>query len=204
MSNNMTLKFLLVGDARVGKTSIVHRLCRDSFGPMIEPTVGVDFSVYIVNIDQSVVKLQIWDTAGQERFRSLGRAYYRNSVGVFFVFSLADHSSFENIESWYKDVIPLCHPKVQVALVGNKADMIDERAVTQDEIHNLSSNLKIPYYESSAKTGNGVSEMFVKLTRKIYSLVVTNELVVDQELHVDSWDDEEDSEKAPTKKKGCC
>ena len=196
----MNFKFLLVGDSRVGKTSLVYRLCRDSFGQMLDPTIGVEFSTYNFQIDQTNVKLQIWDTAGQEEYHSLGKAYYRNAVGVFFVFSIENHSTFENIEKWYKEVIPLCHSKVQLALVGNKSDLIDNRQVTNLEAETLANSLKIPYFESSAKTGLGVSEMFLKLTRKIYSLVLTNEIIIDGELFIDIDDEEE---KIKNKKK-CC
>ena len=197
---NLTFKFLLVGDMSVGKTCIVNRLVKSSFDLLIEPTVCVDFLTHVITIDDTPIKLQIWDTAGQERYRSLGRAYYRNAVGVFFVFSLANHTTFENIEKWVKDVVPLCHPKAQVAIVGNKDDMVKEREVTASEAKDLAANLNIPYYETSAKTGSGISEIFLQAARKIYNKVKTNEITVDQEIRVDI--DSEDEEQ--NEKHGCC
>ena len=200
--HNFTFKFLLVGDQCVGKTCIVQRLVDDTFGSLADPTVGVDFITHVIKIDQTPVKLQIWDTAGQERYRSLGRAYYRNSVGVFFVFSLSRHKSFENIETWFKEVLPLCHPKAQVAIVGNKLDLTEERQVTANEAQTLANNLKVPYFETSAKTGTGVSEAFMQIARNIYNKVITNELIVDQELRIDI--DSDGDVDNPVQKKGCC
>ena len=199
---NFTFKFLVVGDESVGKTCIVQRLVKDTFTNAVDPTVGVDFITHVVEIGKSSVKLQIWDTAGQERYRSLGRAYYRNAVGVFLVFSINSHKSFESIETWHREVLPLCHPKANVAIIGNKVDLIEERQVTAKEANDLAESLKIPYFETSAKAGTGVSEAFMQITRNIYNRVITNELVVDQDLRIDI--DSDGEIESSSKKKGCC
>lgn len=194
----MTLKFLLVGDSSVGKTSIMYRITEDKFDELVDSTVGVDFVTQELNIDGNDVRVQIWDTAGQEKFKSLGKAYYRNSVGVFFVFSLDNHQTFESIKNWYKDVIALVNPKAIVAIVGNKSDLVDSRAVTTTEAENLANSLQIPYYETSAKTGSNVKESFNQIIRKIYRLVLANEIDLELNMPVVNETGTE------VTKKGCC
>ena len=173
-----TFKFLLVGNGNVGKTSIVRRMCRGDFISNPEATIGVEFMTKMFSIDDNQVKLQIWDTAGQEKYRSVGKAYYRNAIGVLFVFSLIDHISFEKLEEWITDVSQYCHPRAQMILVGNKCDLEEERKVTRDEIKNFAEEHNLPYIESSAKTGINITECFYQVARAIYDGIQTGDITL--------------------------
>ena len=173
-----TFKFLLVGNGNVGKTSIVRRMCRGDFIDNPETTIGVEFITKIFEIEGSQIKLQIWDTAGQEKYRSVGKAYYRNAVGVLLVFSLTDHVSFEKLEEWINDVSQYCHPKAKMILVGNKSDLVEQRKVTRDEIKNFAEDHNLPYIESSAKTGQNITECFYQVSRSIYDGVNTGDITL--------------------------
>lgn len=174
----LTFKFLLVGNGNVGKTSIVRRLCRGDFISNPETTIGVEFMTKLFDIDGNQVKLQIWDTAGQEKYRSVGKAYYRNAIGVLLVFSLTDHVSFEKLEEWISDVSQYCHPKAHMILVGNKSDLTDARTITQDEIRKFAEGRSLQYIESSAKTGSNINECFYQVAKAIYDGIKTGDISI--------------------------
>lgn len=194
-----TFKFLLVGNSCVGKTCIVRRLCHDDFLDGIPSTVGVEFMACPIEIEQQIVKLQIWDTAGQEKYQSVGKAYYRNAVGVLLVFSLTDHLSFEALGKWYDQVMKYCHPKARLIVVGNKADLIAEKAVTDAEIQSFVESRGLEYLESSAKINKNIKEAFYTITKEIYHMVITGDLVVSESPSTRVGRDEVKREK-----KNCC
>ena len=95
------LKFVIVGNSSVGKSSLLMRFSDDSFSDSYLTTVGVDFKFKTLKIDDSSVKLQIWDTAGQERFRTITNAYYKGADGIIMVFDKTDFLSFEDIDKYW-------------------------------------------------------------------------------------------------------
>lgn len=175
---DFAFKFLLVGNTCTGKTAICRRICHNDFVEHVLPTVGVEFQAHSLEIDGKVVKLQIWDTAGQEKYHSIGKAYYRNAVGVLLVFALNDHESFEALEKWYDQICKFCHPKAQVIVVGNKTDLVSEKAVTDEEIHTFCRQRGLEYIESSAKLNKGVSDAFYHLAKALYKMVVNGDIVI--------------------------
>ena len=181
MASNLDLsfKFLIVGNSSVGKTSIVRRLCLNDFLEDQPSTIGVEFMTHTILIDGHNIKLQIWDTAGQERYQSVGKAYYRNAIGVLIVFSLADHESFASLENWVNQVRKYCHPKVKMLLIGNKSDLVDRKAVTDSEIQQFAESHSLAYMESSAKVNINIRESFFTITQQIYRDVVSGDIVLD-------------------------
>lgn len=91
-------KIVLIGESDTGKTSMLLRFVDNKFSPEYQCTIGVDFKIKTLRVDDSVVKMQIWDTAGQERFRSISQAYYRNSQGAVAVYDVTNRASFEAME----------------------------------------------------------------------------------------------------------
>lgn len=198
--SGLTFKFLLIGNGNVGKTSLVRRLCRNEFDETIEATIGVEFLTKVVTVNDTEVKLQIWDTAGQERYRSVGKAYYRNSVGVLCVFSLTDHSSFQAAEMWFREVKHYCHPKAKIILVGNKSDLVDLRGVTTAEAEAFAKAHDVAYIESSAKDDTNVLESFLSVASEVHRAVMSNEIELSQPVCANIDDSDEDAEE----KKSCC
>ncbi|KAI5542437.1 GTPase protein [Trichomonas vaginalis G3] len=171
-----TFKFLLVGDSNVGKTSLVHRFCRDDFDECMTSTISVEFMTSILKIDQTPIKLQIWDTAGQEEYKSLGKAYYRNAVGVLLCFSLTSQDSFSHIEEWYQDVRKLCNPNARIVLVGTKCDLVKEKKVADSEAKQFAQVHDIEYMETSSKTNTNVQDLFYTMTQDVLKLVLHGEI----------------------------
>lgn len=102
-------------------------------------TIGVEFASKIVRVGSHVVKLQIWDTAGQERFRSVTKSYYRGAAGALLVFDLTNRKSFESLKEWLRDARTLANPNIIIVLVGNKADLEQNRQVPFMEASKLAN-----------------------------------------------------------------
>uniref|UniRef100_A0A3B3ZA25 Uncharacterized protein n=1 Tax=Periophthalmus magnuspinnatus TaxID=409849 RepID=A0A3B3ZA25_9GOBI len=162
-----TFNITVLGDTAVGKSSLLERYTHNVFSQFIELTIGAQAFVRSLNVEPGVhVKLLIWDTAGVERCRSLTLCYYRHSVGGLLVFNIARRATFESIKQWHAE---LCKVKSEVVLmlVGNWCDEV-RREVSREEAERLAEELDMPYVETSAKTGQNVSEVFENLTRRIY------------------------------------
>ena len=130
-------------------------------------TIGVDFHVKTLTIDTNEgpirSKLQIWDTGGQERFSSIRPMYYRGSLGALMIFDLTNYESFEHLPQWIEEVRANVKNDIPLLLVGNKSDLIQERAVSNEEINDFTSKFNLYYMETSAKTGDNVDNMFTEL-----------------------------------------
>eukprot|EP00882_Tetradesmus_deserticola_P014232 GHRQ01015128.1.p1 GENE.GHRQ01015128.1~~GHRQ01015128.1.p1 ORF type:complete len:174 (+),score=46.42 GHRQ01015128.1:332-853(+) len=98
------IKLLLIGDSGVGKSCLLLRFSEDSFTPSFITTIGIDFKIKKIFLDNKWVKLQIWDTAGQERFRTITSAYYRGAMGILLVYDVTDEASFNNIRNWMRNI----------------------------------------------------------------------------------------------------
>ena len=99
------IKLLLIGDSGVGKSCLLLRFSDDAFNTSFITTIGIDFKIRTVEIDNKRCKLQIWDTAGQERFRTITTAYYRGAMGILLVYDITDEQSFANIRNWCARVL---------------------------------------------------------------------------------------------------
>ena len=97
--DHILLKVIIIGDSGVGKSNIMLRYTKDTFDDTKEPTIGADFFLKVVKLDERrAVKLQIWDTAGQEKYRGMTIAYYKGAHGVMIVYDISDRTSFENVQ----------------------------------------------------------------------------------------------------------
>lgn len=156
------VKLLLIGDSGVGKSCLLLRFSDDQFTASFITTIGIDFKVKTVDLEGKRVKLQIWDTAGQERFRTITSAYYRGAMGILLTYDVTDRRSFENVRNWMANVKEHASERVDVALVGNKDDCDDgERVVARSEGEALARWFDVPFFETSAKSGDGVDAAFM-------------------------------------------
>jgi len=165
-------KTIIVGDPGVGKTSITMRFATGVFREKYLPTIGVEFSVKDVEIDDKKVKLQLWDTGSQDRFNYIRPMYYKGSYGVLVVFDITKRISFENLDKWFFEVYNNCEGIIPAILVGNKTDLKDKRVVTAEEAIEYAKKKQseyklksLPYYEVSAKEGKQINEIYYHLTK---------------------------------------
>lgn len=168
LSNN-TFKILLMGDSGVGKTCLLTKYTDEIFSDITTTTIGVDFRIKTLTINDSSVKLQIWDTAGLEKFMSIIMGYYRGAHGVILAFDLTNLESFFNIQKWIDEIKragdefdkPPC-----MILVGTKSDL-NKRKVSVEKISEFCKNTNIQYIETSSKSGVGVEMIFIELAKKL-------------------------------------
>jgi Ras-related protein Rab-18 len=161
-------KVLVIGDASVGKSSMLLRFTDDSFDDHIQSTIGVDFKVKHIDMSGKRVKLTIWDTAGQERFRTLTSSYYRGAHGVVLVYDVTRTDSFENLEQWLKEVqlySPNNGESVVKLLVGNKIDL--DRTIGRERAEAWARSHGMLFLEASAKTKLGIRQVFMEVVQKI-------------------------------------
>ena len=161
-------KFIIVGSSGVGKTSLLKRLVDNEFSEETISTIGVEFETVHLDVDGDKLGIQIWDTAGQERFRSISRAYFRNANGVLLVFDIKNKQTFDDINSWLKDIHALCEPDVSVLFIGNKSDLQESRLISLAEAESFSKLHNLKYMETSALSGINVRESFIKLASEIH------------------------------------
>ena len=162
LSYSYLLKYIIIGDSAVGKSNILLRYAHEKFNEDYQATIGVEFGAKNVEINNKTFRIQIWDTAGQENFRSITRAYYKNSVCAIIVYDITNKESFNNIQNWIEDCKNQCPKTIFFVLVGNKNDLEKERKVSFDEGKKFADSNDILFFESSAKTGNNVEDIFYK------------------------------------------
>ena len=150
-------KIIFVGDAGVGKTTLISRIMDNPFNEVYEPSIGVDFMSKIIKYRGQNIKLQIWDTAGQEKYKGLIPSYVRNSSIVFLIYDISVKSSFDNIPNWITFIRSI--ENTTLVLCGNKIDL-EKREVTKEEGEALAQKEGIAFYEMSAKSGEGIKNMF--------------------------------------------
>ena len=167
MNFNYLLKYVIVGDSAVGKSNLLLRYSHGQFREEYQLTIGVEFGSNNISIDDKVYRVQIWDTAGQENFRSITRAYYKNSACALIVYDISKRQSFESISSWIEDCRDSSPKSVFMVLVGNKCDLEKEREVSEEEGRILAEKNGMLFFETFAKTGKNVEEVFKESVRHI-------------------------------------
>ena len=155
-------KCIIVGDGGCGKTAVVVRFSQGFFKEKYKLTIGVEFAVKNITLNGNIVKLQIWDTGGQDRFQYVRPLYYKGAMGCIVLFDLTNRESFNHIHRWLDEVQKEAG-MIPMLLIGNKSDLSDQVVVSYDEAIELASKLNMKYLESSAKTGDGVKDLFSAL-----------------------------------------
>ena len=197
-------RLCLLGEAGVGKTSLLTRFCDNSFKENYNNTIGVDFRVVSLKYNDIISKIHIWDTAGQERFRSLAINYLNNSHGFIFIYDITSKESFNNVETWINLALEKKAPNIANFLVGNKSDREGERKVSAEEGENLAKTKNLFFLETSAKTDNNVQKLFYYFLYKMIEYYKTNEYVEDNQIKLSQGNSEEIPTKRPNEKKCSC
>ena len=167
----LEVKIVLLGNINVGKTSIASRYCKNSFNEHHINTIGGAYQQQKVVLNNgAMVKLHIWDTSGQERFRAMTNLYYRDAQVAILTYDITSESSFTGIEFWIEELkYKVENENMLLFLVGNKCDVNDEeRKVAKNKGKKFAEDNNMLFYETSAKTGAGVKELFGEVASKVY------------------------------------
>ena len=152
--NDLFAKVNIIGDAKVGKSTIISRLIKDKFKEEYSPTSGYEFSTYLIKVNNMVLKMQLWDMCGDENYRSALFNLYRNTVVGILVYSVCSRESFNNLETWITNLKKYALPWSKLILLGNKCDDEDKREVSYEEGKKISEKYNLFFFmEVSAKEG---------------------------------------------------
>ncbi|KAN0070091.1 Ribosomal protein S7e domain containing protein [Elaphomyces granulatus] len=202
-----SVKLVLLGEAAVGKSSLVLRFVNNDFQENKEPTIGAAFLTQKCPLPTRTIKFEIWDTAGQERFASLAPMYYRNAQAALVVYDLTKPSSLVKAKHWVAELQRQASPGIVIALVGNKLDLAndgsgasggiatgiengvpgpetdgdspegrneeqesatsDARKISTREARGYAEEEGLLFFETSAKTGVNVVEVFTAIANAI-------------------------------------
>ena len=162
-------KIILIGSAYTGKTSLLHRCIKKNFSEQYNVTIGADFQMYKIKINDEYICLNIWDTAGTEKFQSMQKIYYQKSYAALIVFDVGNRETFNSVLNWislYKQNKSK-ELKEIIYLVGNKIDIENKREVSKEEAQEFAKFNNLKYYETSAKNGENVEELFNDVAEEI-------------------------------------
>ncbi|MFX0103753.1 MAG: Rab family GTPase [Candidatus Hodarchaeota archaeon] len=160
------MKIAICGDGNVGKTSLVIQFTEKAFRSTYLPTIGVNITEKSVYYGKNCIKFVLWDIAGQAKFTTVRKHFYTGAQGVILIFDLTNPQSLGSITGWYSDVKKTLGDSFNGVVLGNKCDLKEERAVSDADAQELASSLGMPYFETSAKTGENVDAVFDHFSKK--------------------------------------
>uniref|UniRef100_A0A0D6QY92 Ras-related protein Rab-21 n=1 Tax=Araucaria cunninghamii TaxID=56994 RepID=A0A0D6QY92_ARACU len=128
-----TFKLVLLGDGRVGKTSLVLRYVNNVFSDSQAATIQASYLTKRLNISGTILTLSIWDTAGQERFHALGPIYYRDADAALLVYDIMDKDSFTRVRNWVKELRQMASKNIILAIAANKSDLVRSQKIDLQE-----------------------------------------------------------------------
>ncbi|NXB94652.1 RAB44 protein, partial [Vidua chalybeata] len=168
-SPDRIFKVVFVGNSSVGKSSFIHRFCYDRFLAELNATIGIDYQVKSLMVDNTQIALQLWDTAGQERFQSITKQYFRKADGILVMYDIMAECSFLAVRNWMSSVQEGIEDGAVVFLLGNKLDAVkrETRKVPKVEGERLAKEYKAVFYECSAMTGHNIMEPMLHMARSV-------------------------------------
>ena len=203
-----TCKVVLLGEAGVGKTSIISRYVSNTFSEVLMTTTGASFATKKVDIDdEHKIKFQIWDTAGQERFRSLAKIFYQNAAVAVLVYDITRRDSFDKLKNfWIKELKENAPSDIILAIAGNKSDDYENEVVSLKEGKELAQEINAIFKSTSAMLSHGIDELFKCIGEKYInpSLNTNEETMNSKEENFRKNIKIKNSQKEKKEKKNCC
>ncbi|KAJ3428557.1 ras-related protein rab-5c [Anaeramoeba flamelloides] len=165
----IVIKIVMLGQCGTGKSSLVIRFIKNEFLEDIKTTVGANFFLSSVNFDEKTYSIRLWDTSGQEKFNSLTPLYYRNSNIAILVYDIKNISSLEKVKFWIKEIKNHVRVMPLIVIVSNKMDEYNKELDfdTLVKAQEIANKIGAEFVQTSAKTGEGVNDLFTKITQKL-------------------------------------
>ena len=169
MSDTDVLKVVLIGESGTGKTSIIQRFSYNLFDSNCASSISSQYiskTIDLKDINQSL-KFDIWDTAGQEKYRSMAKLFYKDAKIILFVYDITSLNSFNELRNyWITQVKENCEPNILFGVVANKNDLYNDQQVPKEEGVKLADEIGAIFQMTSAKSGNGINNLFNNIARK--------------------------------------
>jgi len=171
LEREFVYKVVILGDAAVGKTSLINQFVEGTFQEDYKPTLGANIVRKDVNLNKARVRLIMWDLAGQEKYRVVRSMYFQGCEGALLVYDVTRYNTFDNINSkWLRDFKKYVKKKGVYVLIGNKTDLKDQRTIPTERRKELAKKIKASHFiETSAKLGENIEEAFSFLVTQILS-----------------------------------
>ncbi|MFW9907277.1 MAG: Rab family GTPase [Candidatus Thorarchaeota archaeon] len=165
-------RVVLLGEATVGKTSLLRRFTENTFDEEYKQTIGTTFASKDVEITDDegtkrVVRLVIWDMGGQATYKELRRQYMKGAAAAIIVYDVTQPESFMAMNTWYESFREVC-PSAMAVICANKIDLTEKRMVPVEPGTMLRDWFQAAYYETSAKTGDSVYEVFIRVAEEVF------------------------------------
>ena len=204
---DLSFKLIFIGDSSVGKSCLTAKAVKNNFEEYYQATVGFEFLTFNMKVNDKVIKLQIWDTCGQEIYKSLISNFYRNSSLAVLVYAIDNKESFNHVENWLNDLKSQANPDVRIFLVGNKADLEEDRKIKKEEGEKYKEDQHLDLFmETSAKTGHNARNVLVEAAKILYKdyLKFDENTQKEKEEENKNKDKRKLIKKEQKAKKGCC
>ena len=203
---NYLFKYIIIGDAAVGKSNLLLRYAHGQFKDEYQLTIGVEFGAKTIQINGKQIKIQIWDTAGQEAFQAITRTYYKGAIGALLVYDITRKDTFIHVTKWLEEVRNNSSKTITVILIGNKKDLEDKRQVSYEEGEAFAKENGLMFLETSAKTAYNVVESFNLSAQCILNNIQKNGVDPNINSNIDLEKDKKNPGgiNGPSQKNGCC
>lgn len=169
-------KVVLIGDSGVGKTNLMSRFTGTEFCLETKSTIGAECTSRIIQVEDKTVKAMLWENSGKEQFRAVLSAYYRGARGVFVVYDVSDNLTYNNVESWLKQVQDYADQDIIIMMVGNKTDLKHLRAVPTDKAKGLAEKHNVCFIETSALDSTNVEAAFQQMFTEIFRMELQRQI----------------------------
>ena len=161
-------KLVFIGDSGVGKTCIISRFIKGVYDNNVASTSGASYASKTIEISEigKSITFDIWDTAGQERYKSLTKFFFQGAKMAVLVYDITRKESFDNLKNWLQDLREHGDPDIVLGIAGNKSDLYDEEAVSEQEARDYAKSIDAVFSLTSAQNNSGINELFKDLGRK--------------------------------------
>ena len=177
-----SFKIVILGEASVGKSSLIHRFYTNKFKENYLPTMGVDIQTSSIDPEEirnvfidkkKKINLIAWDVAGQSAFKEVREQYYAGVKGFIVVYDVSRPETFILLDEWLDEIKKYIEIQIPIIFVGNKIDLVKDGLVNKfsGDIEDITSKYNIQnyqYFETSAKTGVNVRKAYVELVNEIF------------------------------------
>ena len=169
MSGLDSVKVVLLGEAGVGKTSIIHQFTYHQFDPDCISSISAQFISKTIDYrGYGAIKYDIWDTAGQERYRSMAKIFYKDAKVIIFVYDITSEPTFDGMKNyWYEQIKINCEKDAILAVVANKNDLYNDQKIPDEDGQKFADEIGAIFQSTSALSDSGITNLFDHIGKKL-------------------------------------